>query len=99
MRTSSSRGGNHLEHRPYLVLPPAPTEEEYLEAVGEENEGDGVDGEGEGWTGSDGRLFWKENVYEYGEEVKTNVLECLLERFFMEMCALFELADCVAQRK
>lgn len=54
MRTSSSRGGNHLEHRPYLVLPPAPTEEEYLEAVGEENEGDGVDGEGEGWTGSDG---------------------------------------------
>lgn len=31
--------------------------------------------------------------------MKTNVLECLLERFFMEMCALFELADCVAQRK
>lgn len=49
-----------------------------------------VDGEGERWIGSDCGLFWKENVYEYGKTVKTNVLECLLERFFMEMFGLFQ---------
>ena len=79
------------------MLQPAPTEEEYLEAVGEGEECE-VDGEREGWAGSDGGLFWKEDVYQHGKEVRASVLGCLLERFFMEMCAPLRLDNPVAQK-
>ena len=41
-----------------------------------------VDGEGERWIGSDCGLFWKENVYEYGKTVKTNVFGVFVREIF-----------------